>query len=158
MPDVTVNGLDRLAKAMDEIVKEAPEMQRQVHEQIGEELEGIVRKNVYDVLTRRTGKVGKWQVKHIGSGGGYAAVRAADSPAGPNGAGAVTNYLENGHAKRRNRLWSQKQSRRTRMMRAQAGGNWVRGRGFYAISRADAPRLLAKAADDLAKQIADRLR
>lgn len=158
MPDVTVNGLDRLAKAMDEIVKESPEMRRQVHEQLGDVLLGVVQKNVRSHLNDSHGKISDWQQIYIGSRGGYAAVRADSYPPGPNGAGAVTNYLENGHVKRVNRLWSPTQSRRTLHLRARESGNWVRGRRFYAMSRTDAPRLIMKAANDLAKQIADRLR
>lgn len=158
MQDVTVYGLNKLAKALEEVIKQAPQMQHNAHEQLGEELQGIVRSNVRDKLNDRHGKISSWQVKSIGSGGGYAAVRAAKSPAGPNGAGAVTNYLENGHVKRASRLWGVKQTRRTRTLRAKASGNWVSGRGFYAASRAEAPRLLERAANALAEQIANKLR
>lgn len=158
MPDVTVQGLDKLTRALEDVEKDAPQMQRRVHEQLGQELQGTVQTKVYTVLTRRTGKVGRWQVKYIGSGGGYAAVRAAKSPAGPNGAGAVTNYIVRGHVKRVSRFWSAKQTRRTRTLRAKASGNWVSGRDFYAASRAEAPRLLERAANALAEQIANKLR
>ena len=158
MPDVTVQGLDKLTRALEDVGKDAPQMQRRVHEQLGEELQRTVQTKVYTVLTRRTGKVGRWQVKYIGSGGGYAAVRPAEAPAGPNGAGAVTNYIVSGHVKRVSRFWSAKQTRRTRTLRAKASGNWVSGRDFYAASRAEAPRLLERAANTLAEQIANKLR
>lgn len=158
MQDVEARGLDMLCKSLQEVLKEAPEMQRAAHEQLGDEMQNAVRGHVRDLINDRRGKISGWQRARVGSGGGYAAVRAAESPTGPNGAGAVTNYLENGHVKRRNSLHSQTKDKRTRRIRAQAGGNWVRGRGFYVTSRADLPRLLQRTANNLADQIADKLR
>lgn len=158
MQDVEVRGLDRLSKALGEIVKKAPDMQRGVHEKLGDSLRTVVQGNVRSHLNDSHGKISGWQKKYVGSRGGYVAVRATDSSSGPNSPGAITNYLENGHAMRKNSLHSKRQSRRMRQMRYQAASNWVRGRHFYLASRADAPRLLLAAANDLADQIADKLR
>ena len=39
----------------------------------------------------------RWQVAHVGSGGGYAAVRPEKGKTGADSPGAITNYLEGGH-------------------------------------------------------------
>ncbi len=158
MQDVEIHGLDQLSKALGEIVRKAPDMQRAVHEKLGDSLHTVVQGNVRSHLNDSHGKISGWQKKYVGSRGGYAAVRATDSSSGPNSPGAITNYLENGHAMRKNKLHSTRQSRRMRQLRNQSSGNWVRGRRFYSASRADAPRLLLAAANDLADQIANTLR
>ena len=67
-------------------------------------------------------------------------------------------YANGARAMRKNKLHSTRQSRCMRQLRNQSSGNWVRGRRFYSASRADAPRLLLAAANDLADQIANTLR
>ena len=46
------------------------------------------------------GRVKSWQELHVGSGLGYAAVRATDASGGVNSPGAITTYLERGHKTR----------------------------------------------------------
>ncbi len=158
MQDVEIHGLNALCKSMEWILKETPKLQRDAHEFLGQKLLDVVQHNIQTHLNERNGKISDWQSSHVGTRGGYAAVRADSSPSGPNGAGAVTNYLENGHVVRTNMLHSKRQRRSLRQLRNQSSGNWVRGRQFYAASRNDAPRLLLAAANELADKIADKLR
>ncbi|SFJ65106.1 hypothetical protein SAMN02910435_02535 [Ruminococcaceae bacterium D5] len=44
-----------------------------------------------------SGRVRRWQVVHVGTGGGYAAVRPEKGKTGADSPGAITNYLEGGY-------------------------------------------------------------
>ena len=66
MQDVEVRGLDRLSKTLGEIVKKAPDMQRGVHENLGDSLRTIVQGNVRSHLNDSHGKISGWQKKYVG--------------------------------------------------------------------------------------------
>ncbi len=103
MQSIDTKGFDELDAALARILDRAPEKRREFHEEmaglIKDELDAAIASSG---LADSAGAVRRWQIKHVGSGGGYAAVRAAGTreggEVGPNGPGAVTNYLENGHA------------------------------------------------------------
>lgn len=66
--------------------------------QLARSLEEIVRRNVdASGIRDHHGKIKRWQSVSIGTKFGYAAVRAVREPSGPDGAGAITNYLQSGH-------------------------------------------------------------
>ena len=67
---VDTSGLDRLMESWDALVKQFPEKKRGLLEQIGARLLQEVRTGIGG-----TGKVSGWQAPHMGSGGGYVAVR-----------------------------------------------------------------------------------
>ena len=158
MQSVEVKGLDSLCRSLEGALREMPEKRRAAHERLGAALEKQVRGEVRGRLKQHTGKVCGWQEKRIGSGGGYAAVSAAGDPNGRNGAGAVTNYLENGHAKRRSATGRRGMRRHlARMLYYSATENWVSGRYFYRASREAAPQLLQQEAETLARELAGRL-
>lgn len=99
MPDtVDTTGLDRLAESWDALVQRFPRQKRAALAALGTELLQQVRSEIGG-----TGKVAGWQAPHMGSGGGYVAVRAkADTyqttKSGKRYAvGYVTNAFEGGH-------------------------------------------------------------
>ena len=94
---VNTSGLAELRTCIENANNSIPELQMAAHQRLGEVLQRTVRGNISTSLNDSHGKIAGWQDVFVGSGGGYVAVRAATSPTGSNGAGAVTNYLENGH-------------------------------------------------------------
>lgn len=99
MQSVEIKGLEELDERLKSILDELPGARRELHERLAE----MAKKEV-DVqidasgLNDSHGKIKNWQEPHVGSGGGYAAVRAQKGQTGDNSPGAITNYLENGHA------------------------------------------------------------
>ena len=158
--------LRRLSERMQQIVRDAPDQQRALHERLGETLLDDVRHRApisvkgHDLghgEYHERGTLCRWQTKYIGTRGGYAAIRAAETPKGVNGAGAITNYVENGH-----RVGSRRQgvSARTRRRWKQypvPPKSFVSGRGFYHAAHATAARLLTQAAERWADEIAREL-
>lgn len=156
-------SLDELSAQMNRVLARAPELQRETHEKLGVRLLDLVRHRTPISLKghrissssyHARGTLRNWQSKYIGSRGGYAAVRATDTPTGKNGAGAITNYVENGHRARVGGMYA---SRRTKRRWRQHGAprSFVDGRGFYRATQDDAERLLSRAAAQLASQIAE---
>jgi len=95
---VEIRGLDELNKRFDRLISAAPQLRREFHEQAAELLKDLVDEAINSSgLNDSHGKIKRWQVARIGSGGGYAAVSAEKGETGANSPGAITNYLENGH-------------------------------------------------------------
>lgn len=96
------SGLKELDGVLSGLLKDAPDLRRELHEKLGalakQELDSAISGSGVRDAHRA---VRRWQVVHIGSKGGYAAVRPAGSSegggVGPESAGAVTTYLEDGH-------------------------------------------------------------
>lgn len=154
---VNTSGLAELCTRIENVNNSIHELQRAAHERLGQVLQRTVRGNISTSLNDSHGKIASWQDVFVGSSGGYVAVRAATSPAGRDGAGAVTNYLENGHVKRRKRTYVRKQTRNVRIIRAQASNNWVEGRHFYQKSKSAVQQEVQREAENLANQIASSL-
>lgn len=159
--------LRRLSERMQQIVRDAPDQQRALHERLGETLLDDVRHRApisvkgHDLghgEYHERGTLRRWQTRYIGTRGGYAAIRAATEPRGNSGAGAITNYVENGHRVGRAGYGV---SARTRRRRRQYGMipplSFVNGRGFYHKAHATAARLLTQAAERWADEIAREL-
>lgn len=158
--------LRRLSERLQQIVRDAPDQQRALHERLGTALLDDVRHRA-PISTKghslghgeyhERGTLRRWQTRYIGSKGGYAAIRAAETPKGVNGAGAITNYVENGH-----RVGSRHQgvSARTRRRWKQYDvpiQSFVSGRGFYHAAQETADRRLTQAAEQWADEIAREL-
>lgn len=151
------SGLAEMRTRIDNARNSIPELRRAAHERLGQVVQRTVRGNISTSLNDSHGKIASWQDIFVGSGGGYVAVRAATSPAGPNGAGAVTNYLENGHVKRQRRTYVRKQTRNVRIIRAQASNNWVEGRHFYQKSKSLLKREVQQEAENILNQLVNSL-
>lgn len=154
MPEIDVLGLDKLCENFQGILRDAPNIQREYHEKMSSKLTNLVRRNI----PYRTGQVRRWQNAHVGSGGGYIAVRPDSVPSGKNGAYAITWYLEHGHKIRNNGLESIRQTRKQAKIRAVAGNNWVRGYSFYDTAETLAVPVAEMAARQFAAEIAYRLK
>lgn len=95
---VDTSGLDRLLKSWEQLLKEFPEAKRQALEQMGRDLLLNVQEEIGG-----SGKVAGWQAPHLGSGGGYVAIRAKaneyqTTKSGKRYAvGLITNAIEGGH-------------------------------------------------------------
>lgn len=118
--------LDKLSARLCNIARRFPEMQREMHEKLGDALLRTVRGQIAGSLRDSRGRIAGYQAKYIGARGGYAAVRAANRGTGANSPGAITNYLENGHKIRRPSGRS-KYKYRPRIHRAYVDGfHWAR--------------------------------
>ena len=95
---VDTSGLDRLLKSWEQLLKEFPEAKRQALEQMGRDLLLNVQEEIGG-----SGKVAGWQAPHLGSGGGYVAIRAKaneyqTTKSGKRYAvGLIANAIEGGH-------------------------------------------------------------
>lgn len=95
---VELEGLDRIRRSWDALLQRFPEEKRRALSQVGQALLQQVRGQIGG-----TGKVAGWQNVHLGSGGGYVAVRARaktyqTTKSGKRYAvGYITNAIEGGH-------------------------------------------------------------
>ena len=95
---VEVRGFDELQKSWDALLKTFPEEKRRMLQGIGKDLLQQVRREIGG-----EGKVAGWHEAHMGSGGGYVAVRARarefqTTQSGKRYAvGYITNAIEGGH-------------------------------------------------------------
>jgi len=152
MQSVDVSGLDELDLRFADALREIPQMRRQMHEEAGTAIRGLVRIEVgRSGINDRNGKIKSWQEKFIGSGGGYAAVRAVAGGERGRNPGAITNYLESGHKARS----PSGNAKRPRKSRAQKG--YARAFLFYERSRGQAQAAAVEAANRYADGVAERL-
>ena len=158
--------LDRLSARLREVVARAPQMQRALHERLGARLLDDVRHRTPIRIKghhlghgeyHQRGRLRRWQTKYIGSKGGYAAVRAAEKPKGANGAGAITNYVENGHKTGHAQQGVSQRTRRRWRQMVRPPQAFVSGRGFYHAAEQTADRLLIQAAERWAQEIVEEL-
>lgn len=131
--------LDLFADRLGQVTERLPEIRRRALETAGEEILRAVRGRIGG-----TGKVQRWQQTHMGSGGGYVAVRAAAKQTDARGraVGAVTNAIESGHKVREPSGRSARYRPRRRMDR-------VPGKRMYEDSWADMDAAAAKAAREI---------
>jgi len=102
MQSIDIHGFRELDADFQRILDEAPGSRRELHESIAAMLEQEISMAISNSgLNDSNSRVRRYQIKHVGSGGGYAAIRPAGSSdgaeTGSNGPGAITNYLESGH-------------------------------------------------------------
>lgn len=151
MQSIDLSGLEEFSKELNDLLDEIPEARRKLHEELAvmakQEVDvQIVASGVYD----SRGRIRKWQQEYVGSGGGYAAVRANDEDTGDNSPGAITNYLESGH---RIRPPSGNAKRYTPQIKVP----YVEGYHFYDNARMNAEvkaiKIAERFADELAKKI-----
>lgn len=101
MQEIEIHGLEEIDRIMQEIIEEAPDRMREFHEAVGKAALEEVR-----AALGSSKKVSGWQQMHVGSGGGYAAVRPDSGMTEENSEGIsyahghITNALENGHRTR----------------------------------------------------------
>ena len=145
-----IDGLRQFGKRCDAEVKRKRADQRAIHERLGARMQTAVRGQIRGKINDAHGHISGWQTKYIGSGGGYVAIRATDISSGSNSPGAITNYLENGHAIRRPGGRSPRYRPRIKVL-------YVSGRGFYNAARPSLPRMLQSEVDRWGREVAGRL-
>lgn len=98
MQSVDLSQFSRLDEDLNTILKGIPKGRRELHERMADVIKKEVDSEISQTgLNDNSGHIKQWQEPHVGSGGGYAAVRATSKSTGNNSPGAITNYLENGH-------------------------------------------------------------
>lgn len=94
---VDFSQLDKLDAQLKEVLHKAPEKRKQLHEELAAITKRTVDLSIDASVRDQSGRLKSWQEKHVGSGGGYAAVRPTDSSSGDKSPGAITNYVNSGH-------------------------------------------------------------
>ena len=140
-------GFDELDKAFNKLLDSREGLRRKYHEQLADIAKEEVDRGINATVNDRNGKVRGWQEKSVGSGGGYAAVRAQKGKTGKDSPGAITNYLESGH-KIRSPSGKAKQKRRRRVNVA-----YVNGRHFYRSAQSSLDSKLLSIAREYADEI-----
>ena len=98
MQSIDLTDLEKFDNELASLLKEVPERRRVLHERIARVIEDEVKVQIDNSgIKDSSGKIKDWQERHVGSQGGYAAVRAQSSSVGKKSPGAITNYLESGH-------------------------------------------------------------
>lgn len=142
MVDIEITGLDEFSHRLENIMEQSPQMRREFHEEVAEKILNNLKVNINASVNDSHGHVKSWQESEVGTGGGYAAVRARKGQTGANSPGAITNYLENGHRTNAKRPHKKR---------------WVEGRHFYATTRGAVLREIMPLAEAFAKRIAAEL-
>lgn len=99
MQELDYSGMIALDRDLAELLRDLPELRKGIHEELAE-----IMKERVDSEIGGDGKVKEWQEAHVGSGGGYAAIRPkantyAETKGGTKYAvGYLTNAIENGHS------------------------------------------------------------
>lgn len=154
MQSVDFLQLSDLDRTLSDLLQEFPEMRRELHEELGE----LAKQDVDAAIAASgvqdgSGKVRRWQVVHVGSGGGYAAVHPANAreggSTGPNSAGAITNYLDSGHKIRG--------SKGGKAYRPRIKIPHVNGNHFYQTAKTSFEAKAIKKAEEFANRLAERL-
>jgi len=141
---VEFEGLGELDKAFQAFLEKRPEKRREMHKRVAEAVAQEVDAEIdASGLDDSEGTVKSWQEGVVGSGGGYAAVRAVKGETGANSPGATTNYLENGHKVRSGK------STRVRAKKA-----YVDGFHFYQAAEEKAQEIALAEAEKYADEMA----
>lgn len=155
MQSVDTRDIDHLIDSWNALLKRFPDGKQKALESIGRDLLLNVRDEIGG-----SGKVAGWQEPHMGSGGGYVAVRAKARTyqTTKNGkryaVGYVTNSIEGGHRTGGQRPGPKADGYRYRPRYKKAA---VPGRWFYEQARQDAERILQGEEEKLEKTIVDGL-
>lgn len=89
-----IRELERMDQELAQAMGQTPEIKREALAELGRQLLAGVKARIGG-----TGKVQRWQHVHLGSGGGYVAIHAAENTKDEYGraVGYITNAIESGH-------------------------------------------------------------
>ena len=147
---VNTAGLDKLLHSLEELLNRFPDKKQAVLNKLGDDLLRRVRGEIGG-----TGKVAGWQASHMGSAGGYVAVRAKANAYQVTGSGTryavgyVTNAIEGGHKVRPSQGGK---GYRSRVKVAAVPGRW-----FYETVRRQLAGMSQEGVDELMALITDGL-
>lgn len=148
MQEINYDDLNRLTADFERVLRVFPEARREVSERVGKALLGSVKGRIGG-----RGKVMGWQTTAVGSGGGWAAVRAKaktyqTTKSGRQYAvGYITNAIENGHKVRKS-----KSGRRPRAHTA-----YVQGKDAYHAAAVEADSVALEASQRLLTRLSAEL-
>ena len=142
MQSINLDGIEKISDKFNELLEKFPEMRRKYHEEVAKETQDLVKGGFGN------GKVASWQEKHVGSKGGYSAVRPMAKTYYANyTVGYITNSVTSGH---RTRPASQKRHRpRT---------NYVSGKHVYIDKEVTARIMAERKAAEMVREIESRFR
>lgn len=150
MPEARIDGLNGLIDRLDKVLEDFPQLRRELLERMGPALREEVLRGLGP-----SDKVAGWQTAHMGSGGGYVAVRPkANTYQVTQGGkryavGYVTNAIEGGHRPPSRRGSSRPDYRyRPRHNVAAVPGKWM-----YDAARESLPAMAEAEARSLLEQI-----
>lgn len=151
MQSINLSALDGLTKDLDALLGKMPQKNRELHEELAQLAKAEVDAQIAaSGVNDSSGKIKGWQEPHVGSRGGYAAVRVSDAGTGNNSPGAITNYLGSGHRIRR-------PGGRSKRYRPAIKKPYVDGKHFYQIAQVSveskAIGVVNRFTDDLAKEL-----
>lgn len=145
-----LNGLNEFSKMLEKVLNDFPEERKKFHNEVGLLMRSELRTQIKSSRYKDGGrKLSGYQVRYVGSGGGYAAVRAIDSSSGDDSPGAITNYNENGHRIRRG---SGKKNYRPKIK-----VTYVNGRHFYKFTKQDIKEVAINEARKFVERLAKDL-
>lgn len=150
MQSIDLSQVEKFSDDINKALDSVPGARRQLHQEIAEMAKRDVDSEIAATVNDSSGKIREWQESHVGSGGGYAAVRATDSSSGSNSPGAITNYLENGHRIR-------PPSGAAKRYRPRIRQPYVDGRHFYQEAQSAAEADALALAEGFADRLAERL-
>ena len=155
MATVKLSGFDRIFQSWDNLAKRFRNERQEKLRELGQKALGEVGRNIGG-----TGKVTGWQAPHMGSGGGYVAVRPKARAYQTTKKGHryavryVPNAVEGGHGAGGKRPGPKATGYRYRPRFQKAA---VPGRWFYDETRQTADRMLQECAEGLMETIVDGL-
>lgn len=154
MQSIDTSGIEAFDRTLAELLKEDPDERHELHEKLGAMAKLEVNRAIASSgVNDSHGNVRRFQVRRIGSKGGYAAVSAAGSNdgamTGSNSPGAITNYLESGH-----KIRPHKSSKGYRPRICIA---YVNGFHFYQSAGTSVEAKAISMVEDFANRLADKL-
>lgn len=156
MDGLDISQLTQFSSALDALVRDAPELQKELHTELADELKQALDNCIDETFPSRSYRIINWQEKHVGSMGGYAAVRPAKGDTEmkwkgkPMSKGLITAKLEDGHSVRR-------PSGSGKNYRPRLKTVYVDGRHFYANTAKEIERTAISRAERMVNTIAERL-
>lgn len=151
MQNIEISELEKFNSDLDKLLKEVPSARRELHERIAKMAGNEVNKEIAQAGFKGGGeKLRNWQEVHVGSKGGYAAVRPTSASSGSDSPGAITNYNESGHKIRT-------PSGKSKNYRPKIKVPYVEGRHFYQNARRTAEKEAIEIAEDFADKLAEKL-
>lgn len=150
MPSIEFREFDKFTKDIGSLLEKAPQKRRELHSKIADLLDQEVDSNISSSVNDSSGMVRNWQEKHVGSGGGYAAVRPVGGASGKKSPAAITGYLERGHPIRRPSGGSKKYYPRIKVP-------YVDGRHFYQKTRETIEGKVISLVENFAEELAKEL-
>lgn len=165
MQEISVEGLeqiDRLVKKLEAAPEVLSRVRREAFEKAAEEAKGLLDSMIAVRLEGDVSEIQRWQEAHVGSGGGYAAVRpsadtwteATKKEGNRYAVGAVTNAINSGHAFPAPRTMGRKRKYKPRI---RVTSQKVPARPFYSDAQKQIGPLAQRTAEEIVRGLMKHL-